>query len=263
MTETTETPGPAYQPVSSWGPWAALGIAAAIMVVSLLVASLVGGIVSVIAMAVRGELGPEFSTLTPKELMARTLPWMLPAMLLSQVGTVYLTWLVAGQKRSYAPAVLAMVRPIGRPLFWIATVIGFVVVSYLLAYVINAATGSTGEEDANAILPFVNTALWPLALVVIVIGAPLSEEFLFRGFLFSALARSPLGLVGAAVVNSAMWASLHVYSWQGVLTIFGLGLMLSYLLVRSGSIWLPVAAHAAFNFCSFLLMMQALQEAAA
>ena len=34
---------------------------------------------------------------------------------------------------------------------------------------------------------------WLLALLVVGVGAPLSEELLFRGFLLSALARSRLG----------------------------------------------------------------------
>ena len=37
---------------------------------------------------------------------------------------------------------------------------------------------------------------WVLALLVVGIGAPLSEELLFRGFLLSALARSRLGFAG-------------------------------------------------------------------
>ena len=49
--------------------------------------------------------------------------------------------------------------------------------------------------------PFVRHAQraeWVLALLVVGIGAPLSEELLFRGFLLSALARSRLGFAGAA-----------------------------------------------------------------
>ena len=37
---------------------------------------------------------------------------------------------------------------------------------------------------------------WVLALLVVGLGAPLSEELLFRGFLLSALARSRLGFAG-------------------------------------------------------------------
>jgi len=43
------------------------------------------------------------------------------------------------------------------------------------------------------------------ALAVIGIGAPLSEELLFRGFLFSGLAKSRLRILGTAVLTTALW----------------------------------------------------------
>ena len=45
-----------------------------------------------------------------------------------------------------------------------------------------------------------NTAIF--ALIAIGIGAPLSEELLFRGFLFSGLAKSRLGLVGTGILTA-------------------------------------------------------------
>ena len=50
---------------------------------------------------------------------------------------------------------------------------------------------------------------WLLALLVVGVGAPLSEELLFRGFLLSALARSRLGFAGGAVITTAWWTALH------------------------------------------------------
>ena len=59
-------------------------------------------------------------------------------------------------------------------------------------------------------------AFW-LMLTVIGIGAPLSEELLFRGFLFSGLAKSKLGLLGAGVLTSLLWTLLHLgYSIFGL-----------------------------------------------
>ena len=44
---------------------------------------------------------------------------------------------------------------------------------------------------------------WVLALLVVGIGAPLSEELLFRGFLLSALAGSRVGFWGGALITTA------------------------------------------------------------
>jgi CAAX protease family protein len=46
--------------------------------------------------------------------------------------------------------------------------------------------------------------------IAFVVAAPLSEELLFRGFLYRGWARSPLAVVPAVVVFSALWAIAHV-----------------------------------------------------
>ena len=50
--------------------------------------------------------------------------------------------------------------------------------------------------------------LWPLALLVVGVGGPVSEELLFRGFLLSALA-TKFGFWGAAIISTVCWAVLH------------------------------------------------------
>ena len=52
--------------------------------------------------------------------------------------------------------------------------------------------------DLRPFVQLVRRAGLALALLVVGIGAPLSEELLFRGFLLSALARTRLGFWGAA-----------------------------------------------------------------
>ncbi|CFX64015.1 putative Abortive infection protein [Candidatus Filomicrobium marinum] len=88
---------------------------------------------------------------------------------------------------------------------------------------------------------------WALALVA-VIGAPLSEELLFRGFLQSALAKSRLGFVNAAVITTVAWTGLHAgYSLAGLGEVFLVGLVLSWLLWQTGSLWVPIICHGVYN----------------
>jgi membrane protease YdiL (CAAX protease family) len=83
--------------------------------------------------------------------------------------------------------------------------------------------------------------------ILLVVAAPLSEEIVFRGFLYRGWARSPRDVVPAVVVISALWAMLHVrYDWLLILQIFLFGLVLGWARWRSGSTMLTFAMHA-FN----------------
>jgi len=89
--------------------------------------------------------------------------------------------------------------------------------------------------------------LW-LVLIVICIGAPLSEELLFRGFIFSGLAKTRLGLIGTSVVTTVLWTGLHAgYSIFGLIEVLGIGLYLSWILVRTGSLWVTIFCHGVYN----------------
>jgi membrane protease YdiL (CAAX protease family) len=89
-----------------------------------------------------------------------------------------------------------------------------------------------------------------LALVVpsLIIGAPVAEELLFRGQIFTALSQTRLGFSGTTVLTAAGWAALH-YSGQPVQValIFVLGLILGWLMYRFGSLYVTIACHAAWN----------------
>ncbi len=89
---------------------------------------------------------------------------------------------------------------------------------------------------------------WPIYAGIIAIGAPVSEELLFRGFMLPALSKSRLGFAGAALVTTLLWMALHyTYSIFGLIEIFAIGLILSWALWRTGSLWAPMALHAINN----------------
>jgi membrane protease YdiL (CAAX protease family) len=79
----------------------------------------------------------------------------------------------------------------------------------------------------------------------LVVVAPVTEELLFRGMFLSRLRErySP----AAAVAGSALcFGVFHILPWQAM-TAGLMGLFLGWLLLRSGSIFVPIAAHALFN----------------
>ncbi len=88
--------------------------------------------------------------------------------------------------------------------------------------------------------------LWA-GVAVIVIGAPFIEETIFRGFLLASLSKTRLGFWGGAVVSSAMWASMHGYAISMAGGLFVFGLLLSWMVRRTGSIWVSILLHAIWN----------------
>jgi membrane protease YdiL (CAAX protease family) len=81
--------------------------------------------------------------------------------------------------------------------------------------------------------------------------AGFGEELLLRGLGLQALRRG-LGDVGAVVLSSVAFGALHFFnphsSWTAVLVITLVGLWFGALMVKSGSIWLPIGVHVAWNF---------------
>lgn len=89
--------------------------------------------------------------------------------------------------------------------------------------------------------------LWLIAAMLIA----LPEEFLFRGYLQFTLADG-IGFWPAAFATSLFFALIHRTNpgenWFGVANIFFAGLLWAFALRRTGSLWLPVGWHAAFDF---------------
>ena len=91
--------------------------------------------------------------------------------------------------------------------------------------------------------------LTPAGVAALVIAtclvAPLAEEAIFRGFLLRGLA-GRLGWGWAAIISSGLFALVHFnFSW--FLPLFVVGLLLSWVCRRSGSVWASVAVHMLWN----------------
>ena len=84
-----------------------------------------------------------------------------------------------------------------------------------------------------------------LAIVAIVILAPLAEEVFFRGVVFNAWLRES-GRRFAYVGSSALFAAIHL-SLVAVLPIFLLGLALAWVYRRTGNLLAPIAMHMVVN----------------
>jgi membrane protease YdiL (CAAX protease family) len=105
-------------------------------------------------------------------------------------------------------------------------------------------------------LPFeLSPGLIVLSVIVVVVGAPFGEEIFFRGFLYGSL-RSRFGYPGAASISSAVFGLFHAgVSWLLVPLMFVVGMGLSFLYERRGTLATSIAAHAAFNIVGFTLIV--------
>jgi len=94
--------------------------------------------------------------------------------------------------------------------------------------------------------------IW-LVLLGFCIGAPIGEEFIFRGFVFRGWSTTFLGPLGAILLSSALFAVIHLqYEWFYVCGIFLIGVLFGYLRHRSGSTWLTVITHGFYNLVAGL-----------
>ena len=168
--------GPAaYVPRTPWGPVQALAVGLLIVVLSAGV-MLASGLLSRLA-------GPGAWRQDPGELAALGI-W--------QLSTVLLTLAVSSLRGGRLPDVLALGAPAGGPLVYLGALLAMACLQVFVSLVQYIWFQHDMYSDLR---PFVRLFgdSWLLALLVVGVGAPLSEELLFRGFLLSALARSRLG----------------------------------------------------------------------
>lgn len=96
---------------------------------------------------------------------------------------------------------------------------------------------------------------WLVALlgIAVVLGAPISEELFFRGFVFGGLRRR-LGVLPPSLMTGALFSLAHLQ--LGLLIPFSLiGMVLSLVYERTGSIRFTIALHMIFNTVSFVVLI--------
>lgn len=237
---------PLYRPETGWPP-----LRASMMTTFLLAVAAVLGIAFFLAMS--AIIDPTLAWFEDDAAMPQWV--MLAGQLVMQTASVLLIWWVAAWFQSDRKAALAL-RPVPGGL-------GTFVKAFLLlsvisgAFTIYALTFAREDilTDLAPMWPLMKGEFWWLMALVAVVGAPLSEEIVFRGFLQSALAKSPLGFWGAAIVTNSAWTALHAgYTSTGLADVFIAGLVFTWLLWRTGSLWVPIVCHGLYNGLIFTVL---------
>jgi membrane protease YdiL (CAAX protease family) len=231
----------AYAPKTPWSPLGAVAAAVAIILVGILAAALFLG-----STTLQG-LFPSVSLFDRETAVLATLG-------LWQAVTILLTLAASRLFGGRARDVLALGPPAATPLVYLKALLSLVLLQVMVSVVQYGAGSADRFADLRPMVQLIGGPQWLLALTVIGVGAPLSEELLFRGFLFSALARR-LGLAGAGLATSLAWTALHYgYTAMGLIEVFLIGLLFAWLLARTGSLRVAIFCHALYNSVIVLVL---------
>lgn len=180
--------------------------------------------------------------------------------------------------RALAPAAAPLLTPALLAVYWAALLRGLHTRGRLRSYGLCRGRGLTAR-DALLSLPVLLFAALNIAFggarpgiaeAVYLLFAVFGEEVLFRGVL-PAVWGEKLGAAGAAAASAALFALLHLGSAIGgsvsaaavqALCAFGAGLLLTAVRARTGSIALPLLAHALINLTGSGAVSAAPQAAA-
>jgi membrane protease YdiL (CAAX protease family) len=169
--------------------------------------------------------------------------------LAAQLGLV-LVVLAIWRLGSIAPEALGLIAPANAPLMTIALA-GFLI-SVLVSSLVLRYKGDRRLKRvlqmAGPLLPVSTAERWLFAVVAV--GAGISEELAFRGFLlfYFAIFLPGLGRSVAVLASSAAFGLGHLYQGiRGVVLTAVVGLFLAMLYVLSGSLVVPMVVHAALD----------------
>jgi len=174
--------------------------------------------------------------------VAALLPGLSPlAKVLVPLGVLALLGLICRTRRISLQQDLGLVRPpLGPALAWLGLALVWMLAT-------DAALHWRGAWDFR---PWQAQPPWVSAARVLGVGllGPLAEEVAFRGLLDFRLRRAGLPAGVVLVLVAAGWAALHyAYAPAVVAVIFGEGLLLGLARQRTGSLWVPVLMHVAWN----------------
>lgn len=169
------------------------------------------------------------------------------SVLLGLPATLLVLWLATRLARRSFASYLALRRPHAKEIVFglaasAALLVTLDVIAFLAGYPLSpdfALASMRSARDAGLV--------W-VVMLGFCIGAPIGEEFIFRGFVFRGWSTTFLGPTGAIVLSSVLFAVIHQqYDWFYIAGIFLIGALFGYLRYRSGSTWLTVITHGFYN----------------
>jgi membrane protease YdiL (CAAX protease family) len=153
--------------------------------------------------------------------------------------------------------IIDLERPSRRDLLWVAAGLGALLVVYLGASTLMNVLGIQSGESVLAQQGQQNPVYFLYLTVVTIVLVGPTEELIFRGIVFGELRRL-WGPAPAIVLSSAVFASIHLWSFSGegmlisLGMVFVLGSVLAIIYEVSGNLAVAAIAHGLFNAVQFL-----------
>jgi uncharacterized protein len=171
--------------------------------------------------------------------------------------------------RSVSPEELGLAVPDPRQVIWVSFTLAVVLcVNQVIGLrrITKMPDGKRGSFFAitERIMPRTRTET--LVFSALALTAGLSEEFLYRGFVFMAFVRMVVNFgppnAIAAILSSALFSLAHIYQGRrGLITTFIVGIIFVVIRTWTGSLVPAVVAHAGLDFVAGLTMSKFLRKA--
>lgn len=240
------------QPRLPWGP-----VAAVLMV---LFGFLVVPVAASVIVAVIPGLFSKNSIAADEWLLNSPTANFLYVLLAESMSIGALAWFISYKKRSFRQVVALRRwrwRDVGYALLaWVIYMALFVVVLGILQHFLPIDTNQQQDLGFQKGIGGIGLVM---AFVSLVVLPPLVEEIVFRGFFFGTLRSSKLPFIGASLITSIIFASLHLFGsasggllWIAFIDTFVLSMVLCYLRERTDSIAACILLHALKNGTVFI-----------
>jgi len=112
------------------------------------------------------------------------------------------------------------------------------------------------EAATKTMLAFLNVkSIWAMVFNVIMIALipGIGEELLFRGVILKLLKRWTNNIHLAVIISAILFSALHM-QFYGFLPRMVLGLLLGYVFVYTGSLWVPILIHFVNNASAIIFV---------
>ncbi|MCH8315959.1 MAG: CPBP family intramembrane metalloprotease [Planctomycetes bacterium] len=170
-------------------------------------------------------------------------------------------WLVVRAKRSararrYGIPRAALIGVVALLLFW--PIVNCV--AFAAGFVIEVLTGKAPDPIGHTLLAQLVESpvdVWLyLTIALVVVGAPVYEEVLYRGIVQQALVGAGMRRWPAILTTSVLFTLVHlgaVSSVDGLLALFVLSIGFGWVYEKTGRLSASIVMHAAFNLTNLLL----------
>ncbi len=155
-----------------------------------------------------------------------------------------ITLLLLRKNEKYTTIEKSVPLPLPQSIVWAVGGIFLAFVAQIIAVLIETSIGiEPGSENTEEIIQLIE--LFPLLIIVSSILGPIIEEIVFRKVLFGML-YNRFSFIVAALISSLLFALAH-FDFTHLILYTAMGIVFSYLYVRTKRIIVPIIAHVMMN----------------